>query len=98
MQFLGGTAIATVVGKNSTTVKQHGPGPGGCTRGEVRSRRGSATTRLGRSKRCRGVGPAPGSAGAEREDWVLTKYVVGRDCNAVATNTEFVADGPRLTV
>ena len=44
-----------------------------------------------------GVAPASGNAGVERESPVLTKYVVGRDCNAVATTTEFGADGPRLT-
>ena len=34
---------------------------------------------------------------AEREDRVPRKSVVGRDCSAAATTTEFVADGPRST-
>jgi hypothetical protein len=33
--------------------------------------------------------------GGNAEVRVLTMCVVGRDCNAVATTTEFVADGPR---
>ena len=41
------------------------------------------------------LAPAPDNAGVEREDRVLRKYVVGRDCSAAATTTEFVADGPR---
>ena len=72
-------------------------GPGGCTRGEVRSRRGAPPRGWADRSDAAGVAPAPGSAGAEREDRVLTKYVIGRDCNAVATTTEFVADGPRST-
>jgi hypothetical protein len=35
--------------------------------------------------------------GAEQESRVLTMCVAGRDCNAVATTTGFVADGPRST-
>jgi hypothetical protein len=34
----------------------------------------------------------------EREGRAQTKSVVGCDCNAVATTTEFGADGPRSTV
>jgi hypothetical protein len=85
-----------VVRKNSTTVKQHGRG--GCTRGEVRSRRGAPLRGWADRSDAAGVAPAPGNADPEREDRVLTKYVVGRDCNAAATTTEFVADGPRSTV
>jgi hypothetical protein len=70
-------------------------GPRGCTRGEVRSVP-SALPRgwAGRSDAA-DVAPAPGNAGAAREGRILTKYAVGRDCNAAATTTGFVADGPR---
>ena len=46
---------------------------------------GCATTRLGRTKRCRWPCICTGNAGAEREGRVLTKYAVGRDCNVAAT-------------
>jgi hypothetical protein len=72
---------------------QRGPGDG--THGEVRSRRGAPPRGWAGRSDAAGVAPAQGNAGAEREVRVLTMCVVGRDCNAVATTTEFVADGPR---
>jgi hypothetical protein len=70
-------------------------GSGGCTRGEVRSRRGAPARGLAGQSDAAGLAPAPGNAGAAREGRVLRKYAVGRDCNAAATTTEFVADAPR---
>ena len=47
---------------------------------------GCATTRLGRTKRCRWPCICTGNAGAEREGRVLTKYAVGRYCKCGGYN------------
>src|SRR5271169_646892 len=85
----------TVVGKSSTTVKQRGEA--GCTHDQVRSRRNASPLGWADRSDAACVASAPDSAGVEQEGAVLTKYVVGRDCNAVAT-TKFIADVPRSTV
>jgi len=91
-----GQDLNTVVRRNSATVMQREAA--GCTRDEARSRRGAPPRGGADPSDAAGVAAARGNAGAEPEVRVLTKHVVGHDCNAPATTAEFVTDGPRSTV
>ena len=82
-----------VVRKNCTTLMQRGPG--GCTRGEVRSRRRAPRLGLVGRNDASGVANARGNLAADRAGRAPKKSVVGLDCNAVATTAEFFEDVPR---
>ena len=71
--------------------------PAGCTRGEVRSRRSAPPHNWTGRSDVSGVEGGRVDPAVDRAGQVPEKSVVGRDCNAVATTAEFVADGPRLT-
>ena len=69
----------------------------GCTRGEVRLRRSAPLHNWTGRSDVSGVAGGRADPAVDRAGQVLEKSAVGRDCNAVTTTPEFVADGPRST-
>ena len=68
---------------------------GGRTRDAVRS--GRSAPQFGWGGRTDADAHARGHLAADQEGLAPMRSVVGRDCNAAATTTKFVADGPRST-
>ena len=70
---------------------------GGCTRGEVRSRRSVRHFGLAGLNDADDVADSRGNLAADREVLAPKKRMVGLGCNAATRTIEFFEDAPRST-